>query len=149
MDFDFSDEQLVSIDFNHNAHSSIVDTTFTRSVDPHMHKILAANLEQDKHIVFHAAGTEQARQTIASNQYDAILIDQKMPDGGGLDVLAAARDADPNVAVIFLTAEATAEPAMESMSRNWFSRSWIAPARRLWNESMCAKTTWRRPLSAK
>jgi glyceraldehyde 3-phosphate dehydrogenase len=37
----FSDEQLVSIDFNNNAHSSIVDTTFTRSVDPHMHKILA------------------------------------------------------------------------------------------------------------
>jgi glyceraldehyde 3-phosphate dehydrogenase len=37
----FSDEQLVSVDFNHNAHSAIVDTTFTRSVDPHMHKVLA------------------------------------------------------------------------------------------------------------
>ncbi|HVR37570.1 MAG TPA: type I glyceraldehyde-3-phosphate dehydrogenase [Thermoanaerobaculia bacterium] len=37
----YSDEQLVSVDFNHNAHSSIVDTTFTRSVDPHMHKIMA------------------------------------------------------------------------------------------------------------
>ena len=38
---DYSDEQLVSIDFNHNPHSSIVDTTFTRSVNPKMHKILA------------------------------------------------------------------------------------------------------------
>jgi len=38
---DYSDEQLVSIDFNNNSHSSIVDTAFTRSVDPHMHKILA------------------------------------------------------------------------------------------------------------
>jgi glyceraldehyde 3-phosphate dehydrogenase len=37
----YSDEQLVSIDFNHNAHSSIVDTTFTRSVNPQMHKVLA------------------------------------------------------------------------------------------------------------
>ena len=37
----YSDEQLVSRDFNGDAHSSIVDTTFTRSVDPHMHKILA------------------------------------------------------------------------------------------------------------
>jgi glyceraldehyde 3-phosphate dehydrogenase len=37
----YSDEQLVSVDFNHNAHSSIVDTTFTRSVGPNMHKILA------------------------------------------------------------------------------------------------------------
>ncbi|HEX2061251.1 MAG TPA: hypothetical protein VHK90_10955, partial [Thermoanaerobaculia bacterium] len=37
----YSDEQLVSIDFNHNASSSIVDTTFTRSVNPKMHKVLA------------------------------------------------------------------------------------------------------------
>jgi len=37
----YSDEQLVSIDFNNDAHSSIVDTTFTRSVSPNMHKILA------------------------------------------------------------------------------------------------------------
>jgi glyceraldehyde 3-phosphate dehydrogenase len=37
----YSDEQLVSVDFNHDAHSSIVDTTFTRSVDKQMHKILA------------------------------------------------------------------------------------------------------------
>ncbi len=37
----YSDEQLVSVDFNHDAHSAIVDTTFTKSVDAHNHKILA------------------------------------------------------------------------------------------------------------
>jgi glyceraldehyde 3-phosphate dehydrogenase len=37
----YSDEQLVSIDFNDNPHSSIVDTEYTRSVDPHMHKVLS------------------------------------------------------------------------------------------------------------
>jgi glyceraldehyde 3-phosphate dehydrogenase len=37
----YSDEQLVSIDFNHDAHSSIVDTTFTRSIGKNMHKVLA------------------------------------------------------------------------------------------------------------
>ena len=37
----YSDEQLVSIDFNGDAHSSILDTTFTRSVGSNMHKILA------------------------------------------------------------------------------------------------------------
>jgi len=37
----YSDEELVSIDFNHNAHSSIVDTTFTRSVGTNMHKVLS------------------------------------------------------------------------------------------------------------
>jgi glyceraldehyde 3-phosphate dehydrogenase len=37
----YSDEQLVSIDFNDNPNSSIVDTTFTRSTGPHMHKVLS------------------------------------------------------------------------------------------------------------
>jgi glyceraldehyde 3-phosphate dehydrogenase len=37
----YSDEQLVSIDFNGNANSSILDTTFTRSVGPNMHKVMA------------------------------------------------------------------------------------------------------------
>ena len=88
--------------------------------EPHMHKILAANLEQDKHLIFHARGLEEARQAIGSNQFEAILTDQKMPDGEGLDVLAAAREADPNVAVIFLTAVATLELAVESMRKGAF-----------------------------
>ena len=37
----YSDEELVSVDFNGNPLSSIVDTGFTRSVDPHLHKVLS------------------------------------------------------------------------------------------------------------
>ena len=37
----YSDEQLVSIDFNDDPSSSVVDTTFTRSVGSNMHKVLA------------------------------------------------------------------------------------------------------------
>lgn len=88
--------------------------------EPHMHKILTSNLEQDKHIVSHATGLEDARQAIGSNQYEAVLTDQKMPDGSGLDVLAAAREADPNLSVIFLTAVATLELAVESMRKGAF-----------------------------
>lgn len=36
-----SREELVSVDFNNNTNSSIVDIPFTRSIDPHMHKVLA------------------------------------------------------------------------------------------------------------
>jgi DNA-binding NtrC family response regulator len=88
--------------------------------EPHMHKILTSNLEQDKHIVSHATGLEDARQAIGSNQYEAVLTDQNMPDGSGLDVLAAARGADPNLSVIFLTAVATLELAVESMRKGAF-----------------------------
>jgi DNA-binding NtrC family response regulator len=88
--------------------------------EPHMHKILASNLDQDKHAISHAAGVEEARQAIAGNQFDAILTDQRMPDGGGLDVLAAAHETDPNLSVIFLTAVATLELAVESMRKGAF-----------------------------
>ncbi|HEX6177180.1 MAG TPA: type I glyceraldehyde-3-phosphate dehydrogenase [Thermoanaerobaculia bacterium] len=37
----YSDEELVSIDFNDNANSSIVDTTYTRSLGSNMHKMLS------------------------------------------------------------------------------------------------------------
>jgi DNA-binding NtrC family response regulator len=88
--------------------------------EPHMHKILASNLEQDKHVVSHARGVEDARLALGSNQYEAVLTDQKMPDGGGLDVLAAAREVDPNLSVVFLTAVATLELAVESMRKGAF-----------------------------
>jgi glyceraldehyde 3-phosphate dehydrogenase len=37
----YEDDELVSIDFNGDAHSSTIDASFTRSVDPHMHKVLS------------------------------------------------------------------------------------------------------------
>lgn len=36
-----TDEELVSIDFNNDTHSAVVDMPFTRSIDPHMHKVMA------------------------------------------------------------------------------------------------------------
>ena len=115
--------------------------------EPHMHKILASNLEQDRHVVSHAAGVEEARQAVSSNQYEAILTDQKMPDGGGLDVLAAAHEADPNVAVVFLTAVATLELAVESMRKGAFdflAKPFTPEVVRAAIQRACEHTTLRR-----
>jgi DNA-binding NtrC family response regulator len=49
-----------------------------------------------------------------------VVTDQKMPDGQGLDVLARAREMDPCLAVVFLTAFATVELAVESMRQGAF-----------------------------
>ena len=48
-----------------------------------MRKILASNLVQDGHIVTEAAGVAEATASLASNRYDAVITDQKMPDGFG------------------------------------------------------------------
>jgi DNA-binding NtrC family response regulator len=85
-----------------------------------MRKILASNLAQDQHSVSEAAGVAEARACLAANQFDAVITDQKMPDGEGLDVLACARELDPALSVVFLTAFATIELAVESMRQGAF-----------------------------
>ena len=85
-----------------------------------MRKILASNLVQDKHIVTEAAGLAEATACLSANQYDAVITDQKMPDGQGLDVLSRAREMDPSLAIVFLTAFATVELAVESMRQGAF-----------------------------
>jgi DNA-binding NtrC family response regulator len=85
-----------------------------------MRKILASNLVQDGHIVTEAAGVAEATACLTSNRYDAVITDQKMPDGQGLDVLARAREMDPALAVVFLTAFASVELAVESMRQGAF-----------------------------
>jgi two-component system, NtrC family, response regulator HydG len=85
-----------------------------------MRKILASNLVQDGHIVTEASGVAEAAACLAANRYDAVITDQKMPDGQGLDVLARAREMDPALAVVFLTAFASVELAVESMRQGAF-----------------------------
>jgi len=85
-----------------------------------MRKILASNLAQDKHTITEAGGVSEARACLSANQFDAVITDQKMPDGEGLDVLAFAREADPSLSVVFLTAFATVELAVESMRQGAF-----------------------------
>ena len=80
-----------------------------------MRRILAANLTQDNHLADEASGVIEAFAFLAANRYDAVITDQKMPDGQGLDVLARVRETDSSLAVVLLTAVATVELAVESM----------------------------------
>ncbi len=88
--------------------------------EPHMRRILASNLRQEKHEIWEAGGVTEARSALADHDYDVVFTDQKMPDGEGLAVLAAAHEADPALSVIFLTAVASIELAVESMRHGAF-----------------------------
>src|SRR5215467_7935042 len=88
--------------------------------EPHLRRILISNLKQEHHEVVEAAGVNDARRALAEHTFDAVITDQKMGDGKGLDVLAAAREADATLSVVFLTAFATIELAVESMRRGAF-----------------------------
>jgi len=88
--------------------------------EPHMRRILVSNLKQEGHEVTEAAGLSEARRAIGEREFDAVITDQKMGDEEGLDVLIAAHEADRALSVLFLTAFATIELAVESMRRGAF-----------------------------
>src|SRR5271166_2563207 len=83
--------------------------------EPHLRRILVSNLKQARHEIVEASGVGEARRALGEHEFDALITDQKMGDGEGLDVLAAARDTDTALSVVFLTAFATIELAVESM----------------------------------
>ena len=88
--------------------------------EPHTRRVLALNLQQDGHEVSECAGVQAARKVLMTDDFDVVLTDQKMPDGDGLQVLAAAIEADPAVSVVVITAFATVDLAVESMRRGAF-----------------------------
>ena len=88
--------------------------------EPHTRRVLALNLRQDGHEISESAGVKEALRLIAASDYDVVLTDQKMPDGDGLQVLAAAMEANPIVAVVIITAFATVDLAVESMRQGAF-----------------------------
>lgn len=88
--------------------------------EPHTRRVLAVNLQQDGHEVSECAGVQAARKVLIANDFDVVLTDQKMPDGDGLQVLAAALEADPAVSVVVITAFATVDLAVESMRQGAF-----------------------------
>src|SRR6185369_1636720 len=47
--------------------------------------------------------------------FDAVITDLALPDGSGMDVLAAARDRDDGTQIVMITAYATTEQAVAAM----------------------------------
>ena len=88
--------------------------------EPSMRRILASNLRQDQHEILEAAGVQEAQNSLTANDFDVVVTDQKMPDGEGLAVMASAQEIDPTISVIFLTAVASIELAVDSMRHGAF-----------------------------
>jgi DNA-binding NtrC family response regulator len=85
-----------------------------------MRRVLALLLREGGHAVAEAAGVKEALSAVESGTLDLVITDQRMPDGSGLDVLAACAEADPALAVVLLTAYATVELAVDAMRAGAF-----------------------------
>jgi DNA-binding NtrC family response regulator len=85
-----------------------------------MRKVLSANLRQDGHVLVEAATAKDGLQAVYGNDFEVALLDQKLPDGEGSEVLKAIQQSQPSTAVVVLTAYGTVELAVEAMRNGAF-----------------------------
>jgi len=80
---------------------------------------LAERLRADGHEVLEAGSVAQAMEQ-ADHGVDLVLLDYKLPDGDGLEVLRRLRDLDPDTLVLMLTAHKGIDTVVESMKGGAF-----------------------------
>jgi two-component system response regulator FlrC len=83
-------------------------------------EFVAECLEKDGHAVDRAADGREAARLLAARAYDLLVTDLKMPGMGGMDLLRAAREEQPDMECIVLTAHGSVESAVEAMKLGAF-----------------------------
>ena len=69
---------------------------------------------QGYEVISQSSGKE-ALKVMREKRFDVVLTDLKMPDVDGMEILKAAKDMDPHVQVILITAHGSVDKAVEAM----------------------------------
>jgi DNA-binding NtrC family response regulator len=80
-----------------------------------LRRVLQLTLENAGYSVTESADARAAAQEISRAPHRLVLTDLRMPHGSGLDVLRAARAADPDIPVIVMTAYGSIDEAVQAM----------------------------------
>ncbi|MEO5616345.1 MAG: sigma-54 dependent transcriptional regulator [Candidatus Eisenbacteria bacterium] len=80
-------------------------------------KLTARELERSGFSVQAAGTLVEAREALASNSFHVVLLDVRMPDGSGLDLLPEIRESFPSTDVIMLTAYGSVQEAIRAMKQ--------------------------------
>src|SRR5882724_3221250 len=78
-------------------------------------EFVAEALEADGFVTVPVASGEAALQELSKHAYALLFTDLKMPGMGGLEVLARAKELQPELEVIVLTAQGSVDVAVEAM----------------------------------
>jgi two-component system response regulator HydG len=68
-----------------------------------------------------ATGGREAISLLESSTFEIVVTDLKMPDVGGLEVLAKCKELQPDAEVVLVTGHGTIESAVEAMQRGAFN----------------------------
>jgi DNA-binding NtrC family response regulator len=83
--------------------------------DPDTREVCAEALGREGYEIVTAESGRSAETVLRSSAVDVAVTDLRMPEMGGLEVLRAAKEADPDTVVVLITAFPTVDTAVEAM----------------------------------
>jgi DNA-binding NtrC family response regulator len=89
--------------------------------DPLIRRSLSARLRKAGHRLREVDTVEAAGQAVGSEDFDAILVDYRLPDGTGFEVMEKVQERQHGTPCLMLTAHGSVEHAVEAMSRGAFT----------------------------
>jgi DNA-binding NtrC family response regulator len=89
--------------------------------DALIRRALVARLRAAGHRVKEADSVDAARRLLPTEPFDVVLLDYRLPDGTGFDLMTDVEARLPGVPVVMLTAHGTVEHAVEAMRRGAFT----------------------------
>lgn len=85
-----------------------------------LREIIAQRLKRKGYEILEAGTVKQALSHIQDHLLDAVLLDIKLPDGDGLNLLPKIKQLQPDLQVVMLTGNGTIESAIEAMKQGAF-----------------------------
>jgi len=73
------------------------------------------SLEQANHHVTTATNAMRAREAVTHGKFDIAVLDIRLPDGSGVDLLHEFKEIDPNMGIILITGYAEVDTAVEAI----------------------------------
>ncbi|OGF16419.1 MAG: hypothetical protein A2W00_07680 [Candidatus Eisenbacteria bacterium RBG_16_71_46] len=80
-------------------------------------KLIARELGHSGFAIETAGSLEEARRRLAESSFHLVLLDVRLPDGSGLDLLGEIRESFPGTEVVMLTAFGTVQEAIRAMKQ--------------------------------
>lgn len=84
--------------------------------EPNIRRVLEAVLSKEGHTLFTAENGRRAQEILQSNKsIDILITDLIMPDINGVELLQAAKEMNPSLSVLMITAHGTIKSAVDAM----------------------------------
>ena len=83
--------------------------------DPDFRRLLSRRAERMGLTIVEAEDGGQAIEALAGGEFDALVLDLYMPVYNGFEIIAAAREKDPDIQALVLTGSASVESAVEAL----------------------------------